>query len=328
MKTSVAICTYNGEKYIAEQIESILNQTVKPDEIIISDDGSKDRTLEIVERLLSNSEINYTINKNKTTLGISKNYDKCFSICTGDIIFFGDQDNVWKPNYVEEFLKCFKGNENLVYVFCNGEITDENLNVIQDSFTEEFMKMSNDKHLYNAINKISFPHGHTIAVRKTFLDKILPSGFYPDEWIADCAFANGNTAYINKKLIYFRRHNNSASAAGKKRDRANPFQIFKKDFDTYFVWPYHQYMAYKKYIDITGEKLNVEILSVISEHIEFLKKLNELRDYGFFERESKLLKLYKSKQYNMYRGNRNTYILDAFYLLHKNNERWKLNYEE
>lgn len=329
MRTSVAIGTYNGEKYIAEQINSILNQTVKPDEIVISDDDSKDKTLEIVEELLSNSGIDYIINRNKPALKLGKNYDKCFSLCTGDIVFVCDQDNVWKPNYVEEFLKCFEEDKNLVYVFCNGEITDENLNVIKDSFTKEFMEMSNAEHLYNAINKISFPHGHTVAVKKNFLDKILPAKFYPDEWIADCAFADGNTAHIDKKLIYFRRHSTSSTGAEQKNNNISPFKgIFQKDFDTHFVWPYHQYMSYKQYINIAKEKLDIEVFNSLSEHIKFLKDVSDLRNYGFFKRELELLKLYRSKQYNIYRGNRNTYILDAIYLLHKNNKYWQLEYKE
>ena len=90
MKISVAMCTYNGDKYIEEQLNSIQKQTKKIDEIIICDDGSKDNTVEICERLLSKSNIEYKININKENLGFARNFYQAIRLCSGDIIFFCD----------------------------------------------------------------------------------------------------------------------------------------------------------------------------------------------------------------------------------------------
>ena len=90
MKISVGICTYNGEKYIREQLESIINQSIKPDEIIISDDASEDNTIQIIESILSESDISYIINKNDVRQGLHSNFTKCFELCTGDVIFSCD----------------------------------------------------------------------------------------------------------------------------------------------------------------------------------------------------------------------------------------------
>ena len=77
---SVALCTYNGERYIAEQLNSILSQTIPPKEIIISDDGSKDQTLEIVDNLLSHCSVKYRIVKNTGTHGVTKNFCNAISV--------------------------------------------------------------------------------------------------------------------------------------------------------------------------------------------------------------------------------------------------------
>lgn len=108
MTTSVAVCTYNGEKYIEEQLNSIIQQSIKPNQIVISDDNSSDNTVEIAKEILEKSGINYIINVNKPNLGITENFDKAFSLCTGDIIFPSDQDNVWFENYIQEFLLAFQ----------------------------------------------------------------------------------------------------------------------------------------------------------------------------------------------------------------------------
>jgi len=91
---SVALCTYNGELYLREQLESILKQTFPPDEIIICDDGSTDTTIKILEEFRRKSFIPVKVYYNKENLGVSKNFEKAISLCSGDIIFLSDQDDV------------------------------------------------------------------------------------------------------------------------------------------------------------------------------------------------------------------------------------------
>jgi glycosyltransferase involved in cell wall biosynthesis len=105
IKISVALCTYNGEKYIKEQIISILKQSKRVDEIIISDDNSSDTTLKIVNDLLSDCDIAHKICTHETNIGVTRNFMECISKCSGDIIFTCDQDDVWKKNKVEKMIK-------------------------------------------------------------------------------------------------------------------------------------------------------------------------------------------------------------------------------
>ena len=96
------ICSYNGENYIAEQLNSIVNQTLKVDEIILSDDKSTDKTIEIAENILKNSGIDYKILINEKNQGVTKNFENSCSHATGDIIFF-----ILLQNISKVFLKHF-----------------------------------------------------------------------------------------------------------------------------------------------------------------------------------------------------------------------------
>ena len=113
MKLSVALCTYNGEKYIKEQLESILNQTVAIDEIIICDDRSNDKTTAIIEQFQAEYPDKISLHKNHANLGSTKNFEKSISICTGDYIFLSDQDDIWKANKVEKIIQYFLLNHQL-----------------------------------------------------------------------------------------------------------------------------------------------------------------------------------------------------------------------
>lgn len=95
---SIALCTYNGEKYIEEQLESLIHQTCQPDEIIICDDQSKDNTVNIAKSLLGSWPGAWKVIINKKNLGYKKNFQKAISLCRGDIIFLSDQDDVWDYN--------------------------------------------------------------------------------------------------------------------------------------------------------------------------------------------------------------------------------------
>lgn len=128
---SVVMATYNGAKYIKEQLESIFNQSVTPDEIIISDDCSKDSTLKILEDYKNEVSIPITINVNKENIGYIKNFKLAISRAKGDYIFLCDQDDVWEKNKIEDTISCMKSVD--AEVSCTGFILiDGNGNRIKD----------------------------------------------------------------------------------------------------------------------------------------------------------------------------------------------------
>ena len=124
---SVALCTYNGEEYISQQINSIIEQTIKPSEIIISDDGSTDNTIEIARGILENSNLNYKIINNDREKGVVANFENAISNCKYEYIFTSDQDDVWVENKAEIILNVFEKEASALLVFSDGELVDEKL---------------------------------------------------------------------------------------------------------------------------------------------------------------------------------------------------------
>lgn len=110
MQKSVALCTYNGEKYLKEQLESILQQSIAVNEIIVCDDNSTDQTFAILEKYQSQYPHLLSIYRNEKNLGYVKNFEKAIMLCSGDLIFLCDQDDIWYKNKVESVEKVFVEN--------------------------------------------------------------------------------------------------------------------------------------------------------------------------------------------------------------------------
>ena len=113
MKISVVMATYNGEKYITEQFDTIRNQTRKIDELIICDDRSTDNTVSIVETYIKehNLEDAWSIHINEKNLGYANNFHKATLMATGDLIFFSDQDDLWREDKIEIMSSIMKEKE-------------------------------------------------------------------------------------------------------------------------------------------------------------------------------------------------------------------------
>lgn len=108
LTASIALCTYNGERHLQAQLQSILDQTRHPDELIICDDASHDRTLEIIDSFAQTAPFAVHIQKNAKNLGYVKNFEQAIALCTQDIVFLCDQDDVWEASKMSEILACFE----------------------------------------------------------------------------------------------------------------------------------------------------------------------------------------------------------------------------
>jgi glycosyltransferase involved in cell wall biosynthesis len=224
---SVCVATYNGEKFIKEQIDSIINQLSNEDEIIISDDGSADKTLEILESY-NDERIKIFHHKNDksfrgkrlaTFYYVTQNFENALMKASGDYIFLSDQDDIWKPNKVSEFKKLLEHHNVVMSSF---EIINEKLEVTNKQFWTNVPYKKNV--MYN-IAKIPFI-GCCMAFRKEFINKYLP---FPkglllhDIWLGIMGVSSRSIAYINKPLISYRKHTNNVSATSGKS--SNPIWL-------------------------------------------------------------------------------------------------------
>ena len=207
VKISVAMATYNGEKYIKEQVDSILNQTRDIDELVISDDGSTDSTLEIVKKYNDNRI--KIINGPKK--GIKQNFSNAIKNTTGDIIFLSDQDDVWKTNKVDIVVNTFI-NTDCTLVVHNADIVDENLKTMNlDTFT---WRKSGSGIIKNIIKNTYI--GCCMAFKSELKKYILPIPDdieMHDQWIGIINEKKcGKSVFIVNKLIKYRRHENNGSS--------------------------------------------------------------------------------------------------------------------
>lgn len=222
-KISVCMATYNGEQYIQQQLTSILTQLKENDEIIISDDGSTDKTLEIIHSINDKRIKVYHHIKTKQSFILdytTRNYEHALSLATGDIIFLADQDDVWLPGKVERMSKEL---EKVMLTISDCFVSDNNLNIINKSYFEMI-----NIHLgawKNIIRQTML--GCCMAFRRELLTKALP--FPPtkvghDLWLVIVASHYYKVSRINETLSIYRRHHSTVtSSAGD-----SPYSIFFK----------------------------------------------------------------------------------------------------
>lgn len=203
---SVAIAAYKGERYIKEQIESILPQLGANDEIIISDDKPNGATGRIVQKMAEQDQrIVYVSGPSQ---GIVMNFTNAIRNCHGDIIFLCDQDDVWLPDKVARVME--KLNSGADLVLHNAYVTDENLNITDYSFFEQRASKSG---ILRNIFKNSYM-GCCMAFKRKMLKHIMPiprAIAMHDQWIGIVCNIYGKVELIDAQLIYHRMHDDNAT---------------------------------------------------------------------------------------------------------------------
>ncbi len=208
MKVSVAMATYNGEKYLKQQVDSILSQLSSEDELIISDDHSTDGTLSIIGKYLQEDpRVRLYINGEK---GVTSNFENAIKHTQNDIIFLSDQDDVWKPEKVETVKKYFEKYPNIQMIMSDITVVDNQLNTTIESFYD--FRGSRAGVIKNIIKNSYI--GCAMSFRKELKAKILPiprNVPMHDMWIGLVADMNHSALLIPEKLIYYRRHDSTVT---------------------------------------------------------------------------------------------------------------------
>ena len=196
---SVCVTTYNGEKYILEQLRSILCQLGQEDEVVVSDDESTDKTLELVESLADprirvlHSKAHY----------FKWNFDNALRAARGNIIFLSDQDDKWLPGKVEQ---CVRALEEVDLVVHDSRVVDDNMQVLYPSFFRFYG--SGPGLLKNALNNTYF--GSCMAFRRSVLEAALPfpktNEIGHDIWLGLVAEMTGRVLFLDEPLLLYRRH--------------------------------------------------------------------------------------------------------------------------
>jgi len=216
-KISVALCTYNGEKYLQHQLESIKNQTLGIQELIVCDDGSKDQTISILEDFKKQVNFPIEIHVNSSNLGSSKNFEKCIQLCSGDFIFLCDQDDWWYEEKVERQIGFFNSHPEIDAVFSNAVIVDQkgipkgNTSFDRVEFYPEMQAKWNLGHAFDMLLKGYVVTGATLAIRKKICTEVFPvpdiiPELIHDGWIGLYLARQQKIGFISDPLIQYREH--------------------------------------------------------------------------------------------------------------------------
>ena len=239
---SVAVATYNGDKYLKEQLESICSQTIIPDEIVISDDGSTDKTETIVNEIINkyaSDSLKISFIRNNGIHGVCKNFENALMNCAGDYIFLSDQDDIWMGDKVKKVIHIFEQEPTALCVAHDAILVDRFGNKIDGIINNEvngerlelpindYAHLSKNEWLEFSVTR-SLVNGMVMCITSSFLQKCLPfpNVRFHDQWISYMSIKNDGFYFLNEFLAKYRLH--GSNTCGNRAYRGNMFQILKK----------------------------------------------------------------------------------------------------
>lgn len=215
-RISVAMCTYNGARFLPQQLDSIAAQTRRPDQLIVCDDGSADETLKILRhfRRTANFPV-HILENNGAPLGSTKNFEKAIRFCDGNVIFLADQDDVWKSEKIEILADSLDNHPEAGYVFSDGQLIDEPGGRLGTYIWESLGISASVIRRFAEVNQVpillrrSMVTGATMAFRANLESVIIPipEHFVHDYWISLLASCIGFRGVpIPEPLVEYRQH--------------------------------------------------------------------------------------------------------------------------
>lgn len=236
-RVSIALATYNGAVYLPEMLDSYAQQTHPPMEIVVSDDHSKDGTLDVLSSYQPRLPLLVCTNPGK---GIVANFENAIRGCTGDYVALSDQDDVWLDHKIEKLLvgmrvlETFFGAQTPILVFSDLEIVDQTLETISPSFFASSIKKPMTRGLQPYLLGNHVP-GCTFLFNRALLDRAMPlTGVMThDWWLILVALGLGKVGYVDRPLIKYRQHGSNAVGLGgfgksKLNVLLHPWRFFEK----------------------------------------------------------------------------------------------------
>ncbi len=250
-RISIAMCSYNGEKYVREELESFSTQTRPPDELVVCDDCSTDHTVEIIEDFARKAPFEVRVHVNKQNLRYPKNLERAIDLSTGDLIVCADWDDVWVPEKLERLEAAIKSSPDVGLVFSDAKVVDQDLRPTGVSLWRA--------RGLGAVNRLLIPRGRnerllrghlspyygtTMAFRARYKPAILPIpsdwhahdtrvGLAPDNWIAIIVASMARVALVPEPLVRYRQHGGNESGAGGRGLRSRIQAARRNDAGTF-----------------------------------------------------------------------------------------------
>ena len=216
-KISIALCTHNGSRFLEDQLNSILQQTRKPDEMIVCDDCSSDLTSKILDNFSKNAPFPCKTIFNERNLKPTKNFEKAICHCTGDYIALSDQDDYWDPKKLQICEECLNNNEGLGAVFSNAHIVDSNMNYLGYTAWERFNFNNREQMAFKKGQSLEVLLKHYVVTGATMMFRTelrpylvpIPKIWFHDAWIALIIASISSLSFVPAPLLYYRQHRNN-----------------------------------------------------------------------------------------------------------------------
>lgn len=228
---SVVMCTYNGEKYLRTQLDSILQQTYPRLEIVIVDDVSKDSTWEILTSYQQKHQ-NIRLYRNEQNLGYIRNFELALQKTTGELIAISDQDDIWELNKLE---LAYNALGDAILVYHDSALIDQEARPLHKKISDIANMYEGDD--FRALLFHNCVSGHSMLFRRALLQHIFPfpANMYYDWWIALIALMQDKIHYIPQCLVQYRQHqSNVTNIQGSKEDELKKkLRKFKQKYRIY-----------------------------------------------------------------------------------------------
>jgi len=247
-RISVAMCTFNGARYLASQLESIAAQTRPPDELIICDDGSSDGTHEILSAFVKTARFPTRIFINGKNLGSTANFEKSISRCHGEIVALADQDDVWYSNKLERIDEAFKRSSHVVAVFSDADLIDDRSVSLGQllwptfSFDASRQRQFSNGGAFHVLLRQPVVTGAAMAFRRSLFEPLtpFPCGQIHDRWMSFFLALRGSFAVISDPLMQYRVHTTQQIGTGARTlseridcVKNTGIDFYRKELETY-----------------------------------------------------------------------------------------------
>ena len=323
MKISIAMATYNGAKYLQEQLDSFVAQTRKPDELVVCDDCSVDETVAILHHFAETAPFEVRIFVNENNLGYGQNFGRALSLCRGDLIFLSDQDDVWLNQKIETIEKLAE-EDKLTQIFMNdAQLVHHDLSPTGLTQQSQFKS--------GGVPDSCFVMGCCMTIRREFLRHLLPipMEFTHDTWLSKIGEGLERRKIIPSVLQLYRRHgNNETFNITSQTQRLNKIDVSLYRLNKTFQRIRH-YSQSNESIEIMNQ--TEAILKVLTKYLEkasdkyLIAQINEfkisqeglqerirIRSMPFFERIFCGWNFYSRGEYKKFSGFK-SYVRDIFY---------------
>lgn len=214
LTVGVAMCVYNGERFLSQQLESIATQDILPSSMVVFDDGSTDGTWALLKMWAANVPFPVQVKRNREKLGVVRNFEQACSLLDTELVFLADQDDIWYPHKIRTFVNAFADDSLLMLLHSDADLIDGVGQRLGRCLLETLLVTADERELvekglaWQVYAKRNLVTGAACAFRRELLDFARPfsSLWLHDEWLAFHAALVGRVGILSEPVMAYRLH--------------------------------------------------------------------------------------------------------------------------